>query len=299
MKVLITGAGGFLGSHLVARFLAEGYTVTGIGRSPAPSSLANHPDLTWIIRDLSREGILAQEIEGVSTVFHLAGVTLRTNKDERVFFSSNEGTTIQLLRGCAGRVKMIVHASSQVVYGHANHLNVTENFPISGFDSAYGCSKVNAENWLRWYHHESGGVYIVLRLTGFIECGGLIDYLIDRAIENKPIELFSRGSICRDYLDIEDGINAFAAASLIHNEGFWVFNIGSGQAIKTKELAEIVCDEIGSASKIILIDKPAYRSNFVFDISRARAMLGFSPRPLEKTVRSYARSKAERVRNGR
>jgi nucleoside-diphosphate-sugar epimerase len=250
------------------------------------------------LRDLSMEGLLNEEIEGVETVFHLAGATIGAGYDEKTFFSANEAITVHLLQSCAGRVKRIVHASSQVVYGNINHLAITENFPIIGFDSAYACSKVNAENWLRWFYHKSGGVYIVLRLTGFIEGGGIVDYMIDKALGNDPIELFSKGIICRDYLHVDDGIDALVAALRIDSLGYWVCNIGSGQAITTLELANIVCTEIGSSSKIIPIATPADRTNFVFDISLSKTMLGFSPRSLVDEIRSYVRYRTERISNG-
>lgn len=300
MIALVTGAGGFIGRRLVARLLAEGWEIRGVGRSAFPLSLTHHDKLTWIVRDLSTAGLLPEEMEGVDTIVHLAGATLGAGKDERLFLSTNEATTVNLLYGWPRSVKRLIYASSQVVYGNVDHLAVAEDFPLDGFDSAYSCSKVNVENWLRWFQSQTGGSYIVLRVCGFIEGGGAIDHMIDQALQGRPIELFAQGLICRDYLSIEKGVDALLAASRYRGaDGFYPFNIGSGQAVPMLELAKIVCTETASASRIVPVKKPAVRSNFVFDITKARTELGFDPGSLTHAVRAYVRERMERCDSGR
>ena len=298
MIVLVTGASGFLGSRLVYRLLADGHVVTGVGRQALPTMFAGVNGLSWIQRDLSYEMLSSGELAGVDTVFNLAGATLGAGQDEHLFCLTNEATTIGLLKGCAGRVKRVIHASSQVVYGNVDQFSISEDFTVNGFDSAYACSKVNAENWLRWFQYKNGGMYVALRFCGFIEGGGAIDYMIDQAIHDKPIELFSNGQICRDYLPVEKAIESLVAASaFVGNDGFHAFNIGSGQAITTLELANMVCTEIGSASEIVPLDKPAARANFVFDITKARSEIGFEPGSLAEAVKVYVRDKAKGLVN--
>jgi UDP-glucose 4-epimerase len=299
MIALVTGAGGFIGTRLVTRLLAEGWEVRAVGRSPIPVSLANYRSLTWIVRDLSQESLLFREMEGVDTVFHLAGATLGAGKDERLFLATNEATTVRLLQAWPASVKRLVYASSQVVYGDVNHLAVSENFPLQGFDSAYSCSKVNAEHWLRWFQYRSGGSYVVLRFCGFVEGGGAIDYMVAQALRSEPIELFSNGLVCRDYLPIEKAGDALLAASRYSDaDGFHPFNIGSGEAVASMELARIICAEVGSRSEVVPVDKPAPRSNFVFDVTKARTELGFEPGRLADAVRAYARARLIRSENG-
>jgi nucleoside-diphosphate-sugar epimerase len=296
MASLVTGATGFLGSRLLTRLLEGGREVRAVSRLPIPDQWVGRRGLVWIQRDLSSEELRQDEVEGVETVFHLAGATLGAGYSEGLFFSANEATTLHLLKGCAGQVKRIVHASSQVVYGDVGHLGVTEDFPLSGIDSAYACSKVNAENWLRWFQFKKGGVYVILRFSGFVEGGGAIGYMINQALQDKQIELFSGGMICRDYLPVAHGITALLLASrFVAEAGYYPFNIGSGQALTMLDLASIVCDEVRSSSKTVPLAEPAPRSNFVFDISRAKNVLGFSPPSLESAVRSHAR---ERLNTG-
>lgn len=288
MIALVTGAGGFLGRRLAQRLLADGHIVRGVDHVSVPPSLAGHSGLSWIRRDLAREELSTDEIEKVDTVFHLAGATLGAGQDELLFCIANEATTIGLLKACSGKVGKIVHASSQVVYGNVDNLSISEDFPLDGYDSAYACSKLNAENWLRWFQYKDGGACVVLRFCGFIEGGGIIDYMIDQALHDKAIELFSNGKICRDYLAVDKGIDALVAASRYQGGGrFNTLNIGSGQAITTLELANMVCAVTGSSSTITTLDKPATRANFVFNVKKAREELGFEPGVLVDTVRSY------------
>lgn len=299
MAVLVTGAAGFLGSKLVERLASTGHEVRAIGRCPVPDQFVSSKSVVWIEKDIAQDGLDPDEIFGIDTVFHLAGATLGAGQDELHFLRTNEATSVRLLQSCAKYVKKFIIASSQVVYGDANHTAVTEDFPLQGVGSAYACSKLNCENWLRWFQKKYGGLYVALRLSGFVEGGGAIDYIIDRALRNEPIELFSRGAVRRDYLPVEKGIEAFLAASRYEGAAdFMPFNIGSGQAISSFELAKLICVEAGSSSEIILSSRPAPQEDFVFDIRKATQCLGFNPGDLPEAVRAYLHRKKAAFESG-
>lgn len=299
MKVLITGAAGFLGSRLVERLVADGCRVMAIGRCPAPDQFVTNKNVEWVDRDIAQDGLDSEEIADIDTVFHLAGVTLGAGQDEWRFLMANEATAVRLLQACAKQTKKIIFASSQVVYGDANHTAITEAFPLHGVGSAYACSKLNSENWLRWFHKKHGGEYVSLRLCGFIEGGGAIDYMIDRALRNEPIELFSYGKIHRDYLPVEKGVEAFMAAFHYRGEaGFDTFNIGSGQPMASHELAKLICTEANSSSEIVLSSRPAPQGDFVFDIRKAVQHLGFNPGELPTAILSYLHQKKSAFERG-
>jgi len=292
VRVLVTGAAGFLGRRLVERLAAIGHDVTAIGRCPIPAQFISSKNAVWIERDIGRDGLDPDEIDGIDTVFHLAGATLGAGQDEWRFLLANEATTVRLLQACAKHAKKLIFASSHAIYGDVNHSAVTEDFPKQGVGSAYACSKLNSENWLRWFQKKYGGLYIALRFTGFVEGGGAIDYIIDRALRNEPIELFSKGAVRRDYFPVENGIEAFLGALRYEGtEGFVPFNIGSGQAISSFEWAKLICAEVGSSSKIILLPAPAPQGDFVFDIRKATQCMGFKPGEISTSVLAYAHRK--------
>jgi nucleoside-diphosphate-sugar epimerase len=184
-----------------------------------------------------------------------------------------------------------------MVYGDPGSRAVDESFDLAGARSTpYACSKLNAENWLR----NSCGrddECLALRLCGFVEGGGNIDYMIGRALAGQPIELFSLGAVCRDYLSLDDGVLALLKAlESPPRKGFQAVNVGSGQSVTTAELAAAICNEIGSRSEVVLLEQPAPRADFVYDITRAREALKFEPGVLLDAVRRHARNVARLAR---
>lgn len=299
MSILITGAAGFLGHRLVQRLAAEGDHVVAITRRSVPAALARLPNIQWLACDIARDGVGNLPLQGIDVIVHLAGATLGAGVDEHLFLSANEATTVRLLQAVAGRVDRFVYASSQAVYGDARHRDVTEEFALIPDASAYACSKVNGENWMRCFQKRHGGQYLALRLCGFVEGGGIVDYLLDRALAGQDIELFSQGTVCRDYLAVADGVEALVAAARCRDApGFVPVNIGSGQAVSALQLAELVCAEVGSASRIGNSTRPAPQGDFVFNINRARRMLGFDPGALTDAVRVHAASRYQRHKEG-
>ena len=296
MAVLVTGASGFLGTQLVGRLAEQGLEVIAVARRPAPAYLGSNRRIQWIVRDIASDGIDTAELGKIEVVVHLAGATLGAGTDEERFLRANEQATVRLFKAVANRADRFVFASSQVVYGDARHLRVTEDFPLRSDGSAYACSKLNSENWLRWFQQRYGGQYVALRFCGFIDGGGIVDYLIDRALAGESIELFSQGKVCRDYLPSCEGIDVLIAALMFRGEpGFFPVNIGSGQSVPAHELARLVCTEVKSASRVELSDTPSPQGDFVFCIDRATQLFGFHPGSLTDAVRRYARRRQDQV----
>ena len=290
MAVLVSGASGFLGSQMVGRLAADGQDVVAVARRPAPAVLASNPRIHWVVRDIAQDGLEPVGLPDIEAVVHLAGATLGAGKDENMFLHANEQTTVRLLQALSDRTDRFVFASSQVVYGNARHLGVTEDFPLHPEGSAYACSKLNSENWIRWFQKRHGGQYLALRFCGFINGGGIVDYLIDRALAGEPIELYSQGKVCRDYISSVDGIDMLMAALKYRGEpGFLPVNIGSGEAVSAHELAKLVCAELLSTSRIELRTSLSPQDDFVFCIDRARHLFDFRPSSLPDAVRYYAR----------
>lgn len=291
MSVLVTGASGFLGCPLVESLTEAGCQVIAVGRGTIPKRLSTIANLEWVERDIAKDGLIADVVSSADVVFHLAGAKdFNEERDECLFIEANEKLTIRLIQACSRFKKKVIFASSQMVYGDPDKIFVTEDFPLMGMDSTpYACSKINTENWLRCMQKNHGGSIISLRFCGFLDGGGNIDYMIDRALHDESIELFSKGMVCRDYLTIEKAVEAFLLAAAYHsNAGFEVFNIGSGKAVSTYELAKLICAELGSRSEIVLSDRKAPRANFVFNLEKAVNHLGFVPEDLRASISAYA-----------
>jgi nucleoside-diphosphate-sugar epimerase len=289
MIVLVTGASGFLGLKLVEELVDRDFDVIAISRTDLPVSLSNHTNLRWIVGDLN--GDLAQlDLPKLSAVIHLAGK--KDGSNEKDLFESNEQVLINLVESLKGLFDVFIFASSQMIYGPVNSTKVDEASSLSGASSAYACSKLNAENWLAYFQKKYGGSYFLLRYTGFVDGGGLVDYLIDRALSDDDIELLSKGSVKRDYLHSSDAINSIVAAIRVNlGPGVFPINIGSGDIVSTLQLAQVVCSEIQSNSRIKLLAEPAPKDDFVFDIKKARSILGFKPMGLTNSVKKHSRDR--------
>jgi len=292
--IVISGATGFLSKKLLAALSNTDVRIVALYRSEVPNLLRSAPNIEWIKVDLADPTADLVIPYKIDVVVHLAGATLGWNKNESTFFRSNELTTFNILNQLSEKCSNFIYASSQVVYGDVASLDVKEDCPLDVTESAYACSKVNCENWLRWFQKKTGGTYLSLRFCGFIDGGGVIDYILDMASQSKDIELFSNGQIVRDYLSSDDATKVFCSAidliDSLANE-FIPINIGSGQLISSIEIAKLICTLTNSDSKIVKLDQKGPQGNFIFNNIKARNVLNFVPSNLIEEITRYTHSK--------
>ncbi len=306
MTILVTGASGLIGTELITQLAREGRQVIALARRSLQATAPTESNIRWIFGDLANNVSVLADLPPLDAVVHLAGTGwargARADEtlDEDAFILANELATVNLLRTLANKTERFVLASSQVVYGSPNSLAVSEDCALDASASPYATSKLNGENWMRYYQRRHGGTYLAMRFCGFLEGGGLVDYLIDRAINNEEIQLYSSGQICRDYLPVADAATALKlGVDAQLGEGFISLNIGSGQSLKSHDLALLVCEAVGSSSAIVVVDKPSPQSNFVFRVEKARKLLGFEPSNLAEAVRKRAYDRMSLNTNGR
>lgn len=147
MKALVTGASGFIGSHLVEALTRKGYEVTCLARKSANLRWIEHLDIKYIYGDLSDPGSYADRIAGFDYIFHLAGLTKAVREKE--FFTANTENTKKLLQVAAEQnhnVRRFIFLSSLAAIGpSSNGRPVREDSPPAPV-SAYGKSKLDAES---------------------------------------------------------------------------------------------------------------------------------------------------------
>jgi nucleoside-diphosphate-sugar epimerase len=297
MTILVSGASGFLGSKLIKQLSKGDEKVIALSRSTPKDVLSDLQNIEWIQADLSNPKLSLNFLPKIDTVIHLAGATLGAGKDEDIFFKANEAITFNLLNHFSNKCSKFIYSSSQVVYGNPCKLKVDEDFALDGLQSAYACSKVNCENWLKWFQKKTKGSYISLRFCGFIDGGGLTDYIIQNAIKDNNIQLFSKGNIIRDYLPSSDGIQAMQN-SIKNIDKFYnrylPINIGSAQQISAKQISKLVINALDSKSKIILLDREGPQGDFLYNISKAKNYINFIPSNLENEIIKYALNRKEK-----
>ena len=289
MKILITGSSGFLGRNLLKSLVKHNHDIYALSRSPLPTEMEGIKNLVWIQKDLLETAGMIDLNLDVDVIVHLAGATLGAEISDSQYLSVNEKTLINLLTSENIKTKKLIYASSQEVYGNINCKNVNEDTKFGKIENSYACSKINAENWLEYYQLKHQIPLILLRMCGYIEGGGIIDYIIEKAIRDEDIELYSEGSIYRDYLPINEGVNAMILSiNKKFDPSFNVFNIGSGESFTTLEFAEAIVKVVGSKSNIVLSKEKAAKDDFIFDISKSKEILNFQPESLMHAVKKYA-----------
>lgn len=283
-KILITGAGGFIGNRLLKALLHKGYEAVGVDfgkRGFLQTDVRNFDATLRIIKSQKPEA-----------VFHLAAALPPESAEEEnplLYFDVNIRGTFNVLEACrlAG-VKKIIYSSSMSVYGKKiKYLPVDEKHPAKP-DSFYGLSKLFGEEIAELYAKKYGMKIICLRYGGAFGGGrsrGAVSVFAKNALLGKPLHIFQNMSW--DLTWVEDIIKAnILAFQKINKFDFEIFNIGSGKETSLDNLAKEIIKMINSKSKIEF-DKRAPKSRFYMDVKKARNFLSYCPANQKKCLFKY------------
>lgn len=246
MKAVVTGAAGFIGSHLAESLLADGHEVLGIDAFvdyyPRAAKLANLAGLAGNPRFRFVEGALqalplAPLLEGAGVVFHLAaqaGVRASWGREFEVYTGHNVLATQRLLEATvAAATPRLVYASSSSVYGDAASLPLREDSPCRPV-SPYGVTKLAAEHLVHLYGVNHGLPVVSLRYFTVYGPRQRPDMAFHRflaaARDGTPIRLFGDGSQTRDFTYVDDIVRATRAAAERGRPGA-VYNVGGGERV--------------------------------------------------------------------
>jgi UDP-glucose 4-epimerase len=293
MKALVTGAAGFIGSHLCEHLLDRGADVVGLdcftdyyARPIKEANLSHNtgkPGFRFVearIQDADLAGVLA----GATHVFHLAaqaGVRKSWGRDFRVYTEHNVDASQRLLEACVGRpLHRFVYASSSSVYGDNVSIPMRENAlpqPVS----PYGVTKLAAEQLCHLYHVNHGVPASSLRYFTVYGPRQRPDMgfhrFITAAIAGDPIHLYGDGEQTRDFTFVRDAVAATAAAG---NRGVpgRSYNIGGGSRVSINHVLDIIGRVVGRPLDVRRepTQKGDMRDTFA-DTTLARADLGFAP----------------------
>lgn len=293
MKALVTGAAGFIGSHLCEHLLEHGNEVTGLdaftdyyardAKEANLKSLRTRPRFHFVetaIRDADWPVLL----DGVTHVFHLAaqaGVRASWGRDFAIYTELNVDATQCLLEACAGRpIERLVYASSSSVYGEGVELPMREDARPQPL-SPYGVTKLAAEHLCLLYHRTSGVPAVALRYFTVYGPRQRPDMAFHRflkaAAAGDPVYLYGDGEQTRDFTFVEDAVAATVAAGLRGTPGA-VYNIGGGSRVSMNAVVDVIAR---AADRTLEVRREApqkgdMRDTFA-DTGRARAELGFAP----------------------
>jgi UDP-glucuronate 4-epimerase len=294
MKALVTGAAGFVGSHVSEALLAQGADVVGVDcftdyysrdlKERNLAGLRTHPKFTFHEAALQHTDAGAL-MDGVSQVYHLAaqaGVRKSWGADFRTYIDHNIDATQRLLEAAKGKPDLhrFVYASSSSVYGDVAPIPMREDAYLQPL-SPYGVTKLAAEHLCHLYFANYGVPTVSLRFFTVYGPRQRPDMAFNRFIRaafgQSPITLYGDGEQTRDFTFIADIVAANLAAGDRGRPGA-VYNIGGGSRVSVTEVLALVAELTGRTLDIRREEtqKGDMRDTFA-DTSRARADLGFRP----------------------
>ena len=283
---VVTGAAGFIGSHMVDLLLAQGYAVRAIdnlscGRRENLAHHAGHSGLTFEERDVRDLKPGDTAFQGADVVFHFAGIGDIVPSIERPvdYLSSNVmGTVCTLEAARAAQVRKFVYAASSSCYGLATELPTSERAPIAP-QYPYALSKYLGEqavlHWGQVYRLPVASIRIFnaygprSRTTGAY--GAVFGVFLAQKLAGKPFTVVGDGAQRRDFVFVSDLVRAFwLAAQSDHPNG--IYNVGAGQPQPVNRLVELLGGEVVHVPK-----RPGEPDCTWADITTIRRELGWEP----------------------
>lgn len=295
-RVLVTGAAGFIGSHLTEALLSLGADVTCMVHYSSSASLGNLDRLPDSVRsglriaagNIEDSDFVMRTVEGHDVVLHLAALIAipYSYLAPRSYLRTNIEGTLNVLEAVRRLgVPRVVHTSTSEVYGTALRTPIDEEHPLQG-QSPYSASKLAADKMAESYYRSFGTPIVTLRPFNTFgprqSARAFIPTIICQALERDEIHL---GSLTpqRDMTFVSDTVDGFLRAATAPGIEGETINLGTGQTYSIGDFAERILGLMGMRKRIVhdaQRDRPARSEvmKLVSDNSKAKRMMGWEPR---------------------
>ena len=254
MRILVLGGSGFLGSHIVDKFLAEKHDVTVYDLYPERFRRSPR-GIKFFTGDFGNVGALSELIAtGFDAVIHCVSTTTPKSSNESPEFDiqSNVIGTLNLLDICVrhGIGKLVFLSSGGTIYGDIGDADlVDESHPVRPMCS-YGVSKLSIEHYLDVYRHLRGLNYVALRLSNPygerqspLRALGALTVFLHRTLKRQNVEIWGDGSVTRDFIYVGDVANAVYLATVNPVSG--IFNVGTGTGLSLRDILTHINQVVG------------------------------------------------------
>jgi len=296
-RALVTGGAGFIGSHMADRLLEEGYEVIVLDNE-STGFRENVPDKAKYIKgDVTNKDDVSKSFEKqIDVVFHIAGKasTIKSFADPFLDLSTNVIGTLNLIEMCLKRkVSRFLYASSMTCYGHPNMLPTPVDNPCHPI-SYYGITKYSAERYVHAtaMRNDLDFDFNVTSFRMFNVYGerqslenpyqGVMAIFISNILSNAPITIHSDGEQARDFIYIEDVVDAWISAIGNFQAYGQVFNLGTGRALSINQLVDQILRVNGKNrsgySVIYSPERPGDQRHMRADISKTKSILNWNPK---------------------
>lgn len=289
MRVLITGGAGFIGSHLANHLYAQGHYVRVLDDMTSGDPDRLHPEIYVKRGDVRDVPTLWSLLQGVDVVYHLAALVSvpASILYPRDYNDVNVGGTVALLEACRDvGVDRVILASSATVYGDQPSQPVQENaIPMPA--APYAVTKMAAEQYLFTMGALIGFEAVSLRIFNAYgpgqplppTHGPVIPYVMQQVNQNGSVIVFGDGNQTRDFVYIDDVVQALGAAATAPNVDRQIINIGSGIETSINQAAEAIGQVLKKRPRLLHNrEKSGGTARLVAHIGKAQALLDYAPR---------------------
>ncbi len=304
MKILVTGAGGFIGSHLVERLVGEGAKVRALVHYNSRNDWGNLEllpketlaEVEVVTGDIADPFCVANAVRGCKVVYHLSSLIAipYSYVAPQSYVTTNVLGAVNVMQACreAG-VERVVHTSTSECYGTAQYVPIDEKHPLQG-QSPYSASKVGADMIAESYWRSFGLPVAIIRPFNTYgprqSARAVIPTIIGQALKGGDVRL---GSLTptRDLNFVSDTVDGFVRVANSPEAVGQVINCGSGREITIGDLAALILRLIGSDSRIVCEEQrvrpeKSEVERLLCNADKALALAGWRPQvPLEEGLR--------------
>ncbi|GAB2027635.1 NAD-dependent epimerase/dehydratase family protein [Lactovum odontotermitis] len=307
-RVLVLGANGFLGSHVVDNLIAEGFMVRAFDMYQDFDHFHFESDSRIEIfnGNFLNQNDIVQALKDVDYVIHLVSTTnpATADADPLIDIDTNIMGSVQLFQKCVsnGKIKKIIYSSSGgTVYGDRDFKKPVSELEYTWPVSPYGIGKLTIENYLHYFDKKNGQKYTAFRIANpfgerqpIFKKQGAIAIFTDAILNDSPITILGDGNMIRDYVYVRD-IAKVIVKSLKKELNHSIYNLGSGDGKSVIQIVHELEKNLGKKAIIKYVPKPeTYVDYSVLDIGRMKkdfAEVEITPfeEALEKFVKSLGK----------
>lgn len=290
-RILVLGGLGFIGSNFIDNALLLGSNVTVIDKRNFDKSLFRIPKniekIDYIQKEISDFNEIEKIIEEQDFIMDFVGYMPKSkNESPLINLGLNCIFHLKLLEACK-KIKfqgVIVNMGSRLQYGTKTHFMVSERSSQNPL-TLYGIHKLTTENYFRYYNKKHGLKTISFRLSNpygpennFHQTRNVINYLIYKAYTGEEITLYAKGERYKDIIYVDDVINAILVCLSTPKCYGEVFNLGSGDPLKLREIVESMNDVMGKKSNVLCVNLKTSDESYVANIKKIIKFTGWKPK---------------------